>query len=492
MLSRFVRAQLVIFGILSVIGVVVMAVVYMSVPTLLGVGTMQVTVELPAAGGLYRFGNVTYRGAQVGKVTAVDLRKEDVRVELSIDNGFRIPSDLQAQVRSVSAVGEQYVELLPRTDSPPYLHNGSVIDARDTVLPQPVGPMLDKLSALVNTIPQDKLHELLDEMYKGVNGTRTDLDSLMNSASTLAADMNGLGDTAKTLTEDSVPLLDSQVRSTDAIDLWSRSMAGITGQLVTNDPQLRTVLRDGPQMARESEQILDQVKLTLPVLLANLTTIGQLGVTYHAGLEQVLVLLPPIVASTTAYQPTKNSSGLGLGAFRMSGTSDPPACTVGFLPPTEWRPPSDTTTIDTPDGLYCKLPQDSPVAVRGARNYPCMNDPGKRAATAEVCNNEQESEQPVATEQPVVGPYPRDPNLESQGIAPDVRPIPGDGSGPPLPGREATPSAYRDEQPQGPSVATAGYDPKTGRYLTPDGQLFQQSDLVSPGDPGTWRDMIPH
>ena len=31
------------------------------------------TLELPAAGGLYKFTNVTYRGVQVGKVTDVKL-----------------------------------------------------------------------------------------------------------------------------------------------------------------------------------------------------------------------------------------------------------------------------------------------------------------------------------------------------------------------------------------------------------------------------------
>ena len=62
MLTRFVRNQLIIFTIASVIGVAVMLFAYMQVPTLLGVGRVTVKLDLPAAGGLYRFGNVTYRG----------------------------------------------------------------------------------------------------------------------------------------------------------------------------------------------------------------------------------------------------------------------------------------------------------------------------------------------------------------------------------------------------------------------------------------------
>ncbi len=74
MLTRFVRTQLIIFTIASIVGVGVMLFAYMQVPTLLGVGRLNVKLEMPAAGGLYRFSNVTYRGVQVGKVT-------DVRVD---------------------------------------------------------------------------------------------------------------------------------------------------------------------------------------------------------------------------------------------------------------------------------------------------------------------------------------------------------------------------------------------------------------------------
>ena len=75
MLTRFVRIQLTIFTIASIIGILAMIFFYMQVPTLLGIGKMTVTVELPAAGGLYRFSNVTYRGVEVGKVTSVELTR---------------------------------------------------------------------------------------------------------------------------------------------------------------------------------------------------------------------------------------------------------------------------------------------------------------------------------------------------------------------------------------------------------------------------------
>ena len=81
---------------------------YIQAPTLLGVGRITVTMELPEAGGLYRFANVTYRGVQIGKVTDVDTNRDCVTATLSLDDSPPIPANLQAQIRSVSAVGEQY------------------------------------------------------------------------------------------------------------------------------------------------------------------------------------------------------------------------------------------------------------------------------------------------------------------------------------------------------------------------------------------------
>jgi hypothetical protein len=284
---------------------------------------------------------------------------------------------------------------------------------------------------------------------------------------------------------------------------------------------VRTLLRTGPGAADEVSALLNQVKPTLPLLLANLTTLGQVAVTYRPSLQQLLVLLPPSVASTQAFGLSRNNpTGFPLGDFAVS-LGDPPACTVGFLPPSQWRSPAATSTIDTPDGLYCKLPQDSPIVVRGARNYPCMGHPGKRAPTVEICNSDQPYE-PLAMRQHVTGPYPLDPNLIAQGVPPDDRvtfgnhifgPIEGTPMppGPPQPpGAPAVPPPVDALPPTGsgggaapaapssftagsrPSVAVAEYNPRTGMYVTPDGQIYRQPNLVAGTPPATWKDMLPN
>lgn len=533
MLTRLVRTQLIIFTIASIIGMTVMIVDYLQVPTLLGVGRMTVTLELPGTGGLYRFSNVTYRGVEVGKVTDVQPTRAGAVAILSLNTNLKIPADLRAAVLSVSAVGEQYVDLQPVTAAGPYLHDGSVIPAAHASIPQAVGPMLDQVSTLVNSVPKTKISGLLDETFKAFNGSGYDVGSLLDSSAQLIGDVNANAERSRDLIDDSRPLLDGQAQSGDAIRTWARRLAGITQQLVTNDPQIRTLLRTAPGAADEASRLFNEVKPTLPLLLANLTTLGQVGVTYHPSIEQLLVLLPPTIASTQSYgAPKNNPTGYSLGDFTLT-VGDPPACTVGFLPPSAWRSPEDTTVIDTPDGLYCKLPQDSPIGVRGARNYPCMGHPGKRAPTVEICDSDQPFE-PLSIRQHILGPYPTDPNLIAQGIPPDDRvsfgdqifgpltgtplapapppgtipapisgaaqpnpapgPLPQTGpspeSGPDATVPSAAPSAFTRHG-SGPSVAIATYDPRTGRYAAPDGTVYRQSDLATPTATRSWKDLFP-
>jgi virulence factor Mce-like protein len=531
MLTRFVRNQLIIFTIASVVGMAAMIFTYIQVPMLLGIGRITVTMQLPAGGGLYRFSNVTYRGVQVGKVTAVDLTRDGAVATMSLASSPRIPADLKADVRSVSAIGEQYVDLRPRTDSAPYLDNGSVIPVTATSIPQPTGPLLDKISALTESIPKENLGKLLDASFDAFNGAGYDFGSLIDSSATLSADLNGVKDNNRALFDDITPLMDAQARSTDDIRRWASNLAGFTHQLQANDRQIRTLLQSGPGFAQEVSRLLEQIKPTLPVLLANLTTVGQVGVTYNASLRQLLVLLPPYVADVQSAFGMTHPDGFPYGDFALQ-LDDPAPCTVGFLSQSQWRDPADTTTIDTPDDLYCKLPQDSPIAVRGARNYPCMTKPGKRAPTVEICDSDQPY-MPLALRQHSLGPPPIDPNLIAQGLPlddqitysrdttgpidgtpPPPGPVPLQAPGAPtpappseqppsspsglppgpLPGPADVPSAQPNaatisQTSAAPAAAVVQYDPRTGRYIAPDGQAYRQTDLGPQGSP-KWTDLV--
>jgi phospholipid/cholesterol/gamma-HCH transport system substrate-binding protein len=89
------------------------------------------------------------------------------------------------------------------------------------------------------------------------------------------------------------------------------------------------------------------------------------------------------IAQTVA-APFPNMAALDLAL----SINQPPPCLTGFIPASEWRSPADTSLQPLPSGTYCKIPMDTPAnSVRGSRNIPCVDVPGKRAASPRECRD---------------------------------------------------------------------------------------------------------
>jgi phospholipid/cholesterol/gamma-HCH transport system substrate-binding protein len=100
--------------------------------------------------------------------------------------------------------------------------------------------------------------------------------------------------------DQSQPVLDSQARTADAIQSWEAHLATITRELQVSDTPVAGIIEHGGRAADEARQLIDRLKPTLPLLLANLVSIGQIGITYRSALEQLLMLLPKSLAEMQA------------------------------------------------------------------------------------------------------------------------------------------------------------------------------------------------
>src|SRR6201992_3399476 len=161
MLTRFIRNQLIVFAALTLAALVALGWYYLRIPGQLGVGQYRLVAELPASGGLYHTSNVTYRGIQIGRVTKVEPTSHGVRATLSIDDRYKIPVDASANVRSVSAIGEQYLDLASTGNPAQHFTDGQTI-TKSTV-PAAIGPALDDAYHSLSVLPTDKVASLLDE-----------------------------------------------------------------------------------------------------------------------------------------------------------------------------------------------------------------------------------------------------------------------------------------------------------------------------------------
>ena len=478
-LSRRTKIQFAIFSIVALVAGVIMVFGFMRVPAMAGIGHYTVTVELPEAAGLYPRANVTYRGSEVGRVVSVNLTDTGVRAVLSLKSDTPIPTDLEAQVHSQTAIGEQYVALLPRGAAPP-LKNGDVIPLNRTSVPPDINALISATNRGLQAIPRENLKTVIDESYTAVGGLGPELSRIVRGSTQLAIDARNNLDSLVSVIDQSGPLLDSQTETSDAVSAWESNLANITGQLKSQDTALAGFIDKGSQTSDQVRQLIERVQPTLPVVLANLVSVGQVAVTYQPAVEQLLVLLPqavqmvqgPLVMGADTKQPY---AGFNLD-FNLN-LNLPPACTTGFLPAQQRRTPAEVDNPDrSPGDLYCRVPQDSPFNVRGARNYPCLTVPGKRAPTVKMCESD-ENYVPLNDGYNWKG----DPNATSTGQ--DIPQLP-----PGAPSAVAAPVA--PSPPPVPALATAEYDPATGTYVAPDGHVYTQSDLAQTPKEKTWQTML--
>ena len=512
MLTRFVKLQLVLFTVLTLLALAALTFYYLRVPSLAGIGQYTLYAEFPRSGGLYPTANVTYRGTTIGKVTAVEPTEAGARATMSINNDVRIPVDTTANVRSVTAIGEQYIDLVPASASGQYLSSGQTIT--NTTVPSEVGPALDQAERGLAVLPKEKIDSLLTETSQAVGGLGPALQRLVDSTTNIAQGFKDNIGPVNDIVAHSGPILDSQVNSGDAIEQWSRNLNTLAAQSAEQDQALRSGLQQAAPTADQLNAVFSDVRDALPQTLANVAVVADMLKRYNKQLEQILVAAPQ-----GATQLEAGTIFPGEGLLHVAPTINLPSpCLTGFLPPSQWRSPADTSTAPLESGLYCKIPKDyQGNAVRGARNYPCADVPGKRAATPAECRS-TEPYVPLGT-----NPWYGDPNQIRNCPAPAARcdqPVhPGRGMIPaesvnnglnPLPAGQlpGTPPPVSDpltapgqgtvscsgQQPN-PCIytpapgATAIYNPASGEVVGPDGVKYSVNNSDNPSD-DAWKQML--
>lgn len=482
-LYRQMKIQLAVFVVIAIIAISVLAIGYgHALSSVFGVGRYGVTVNLSQSGGLNERANVTYRGVDVGRVDAVRLTTTGVSVSLSLNTRFDIPSDVDAAVHSQSVVGEQFIELVPRDTTSRALRDGDVISVDRTSVPPDLNKLLNDTNTALNSIPNDNLKTVIDESYTAVGGLGPELSRIVDGSSNLARDARSNLAELTNLIDISQPILDSQIKSSDAVTAWASHLASITGQLMSEDRSVSSLIRRGGPAAREAQQLLDRVNPTVPILLANLVSIDDVALVYQADIEQLLVLFPQglqVLAGATMANLDTKQDFRGVYQDSSNNLNLPPPCLTGYLPPSQWRSPVFEDYPDRPAGdIYCRIPQDSFINVRGARNIPCEGKPWKRAPTVAICESDQDYV-PLNNGFNWKG----DPNATSTG-QPVPQLMPSSPVSLPSPdGRPPVDSAAA-------ALAFSDYNPADGTYIGSDGQVYTQTNLARHSSPPTWQSML--
>ena len=297
MITARTKKQLVVFVIITLLGVSYVGAKYAKLGSLFYDTSYDVSAQFTQSGGIFTGAEVDYRGVNVGRVTDMRLTDEGVSVVMSIDNGHKdIPADAKAVVANRSAVGEQYVDLEPQSDQRPYLKDGSVIASQDTSTPVSTTELLTNLDALARSVPRKQLRTVVSSLGEAFHGTGPALSQIIDTSTSFIKTANDNFDTTTALIRDSQTVLQTQLDESSAIRSFAKDLSLFTDTLAGHDASLRKVIESGSATAAELRTFLQQNDVNLGRLISNLLTTGKVGVQNLAGTRAILVLYPYMVA----------------------------------------------------------------------------------------------------------------------------------------------------------------------------------------------------
>lgn len=369
MIARSTKLQLLVFAIVAALGMSYTGLHYANLGRLLpgyNPGYL-VNADFRDSGGIFVGSQVTDRGVSVGTVEKLTLLPDGVRVAMRLKPGTKVPTPVNAAVGNRSAIGEQYVDLLPQSDGPGLLHSGDVIPMSQTTIPIQPTQLVVNLDRLVRSVNLADVATVLDELGKAFQGSGDDLQRLIDAGDLLTQAATQHLPQTLTLIRDSGPVLNTQRDVAGAFRSYNADLAQLSAQLRASDPDFRTLFRTGTDAARTTTALLEANRTQLPVLLGNLAFVAQVQKVRIPALRMILVLYPNVVAGGFTVTP-----GDGTAHFGLATTQSPTPCPTsdpGYAT-TKKRDPGDVTPRLSNFNAYCSLQSPSPTDVRGARNAP--------------------------------------------------------------------------------------------------------------------------
>jgi phospholipid/cholesterol/gamma-HCH transport system substrate-binding protein len=378
-IRRAVRIQLVIFALITVLGITYAGFAYVGIGQKFINKPFTVTAVSPDSGGIFTDAEVTWRGVQVGKVGGLTLRKDGngVNIKLSISHQYRnkIPKDTTAVVANLSAVGEQYVDLEPAVDSAPYLQDGDTIE--QTAIPLNDATLLLDLDKLVTSVNRQQLSTVIKGLSDAFAGTGPDLARLIVHGDALTrAVQDALPQTVR-LINDGKTVLDTQAATSNDLKSFANNLAKLSDTLRTDNPAFRNIIDRGVVSAKVTQGLIQDNATALTALISNLVTVSQIQAAPVRlnGLRTILTIFPSTVYNGFRAAPGDNKAHFGIVNDQNAPNCKTPASSrngPGYVNGANQRDGANTAGQSYKAKLNadCLLGHNSPSTVRGGRNAP--------------------------------------------------------------------------------------------------------------------------
>jgi phospholipid/cholesterol/gamma-HCH transport system substrate-binding protein len=296
--TRSMIARLVALGVLTVLGLYY--ILFDAVGIHLTDQPFTVHVVMPNAGGIYSDAYVTYRGVTVGRVAALHLRSDQVVADLAINHGEKIPENVTANVRQLTAAAEQYMDLVPSNADPPYLTPGYTIPASRTFIPTSIGTLLNTLNSLVDGLSASDLNTLTNALSTGLSNAGGDLHTIIEDSHTLIQSLqSAIPGTAQLINSGNTVL--STFNSTSSeFSQFSANLNELTQEVAHSNGALQQLIANGGTANTAFNNFLTANATPTEQLIQNLSSLTGVAYARQAAIKALFEVLPLFASDVAA------------------------------------------------------------------------------------------------------------------------------------------------------------------------------------------------
>lgn len=159
-------------------------------------GSTNLTMDVPETNGLVVGSNVLLRGVPVGKVTDTGTSVNAATVGFYVDGRYPVPVDTEVRLENLSALGESYIELLPRSDGGQILKDNQHISSESVTQPPSISELATSMVRVLNQLDPDAIKRIISESDAALpdpNVVLPNLSRASNQFNNMINNMHGQG-----------------------------------------------------------------------------------------------------------------------------------------------------------------------------------------------------------------------------------------------------------------------------------------------------------
>lgn len=252
----------------------------------------EVSVKLPRTGGLFEGSAVTYRGVRVGTVKNLAILEEGgVHARVTLRPGVEVPASSRAVVRSLSPVGEQFLDFRPTAASGPFLADGDVVQAEAKDLPVSLAKSVGSLTSLLDKVDRGDVRTVLRELDTAVGDTGTELDQLLTTTDQLTTDLDRAWPQTERLLRNGEEVGELFASKQGELTRFAAAAREFTEWMRGYNPEFRRILRDAPSDFRQLSTFVKSIEGVLPPFLKSLVALTDITYDREPHLRQLTRML---------------------------------------------------------------------------------------------------------------------------------------------------------------------------------------------------------